>query len=110
MGSGLVGQRFAFHGYLPSKAEERTLAIKELEKRAQKDDAAQAFIETPYRNRAMLDSLMQACRTDTWLTVACDLTLTSEFLRTGRIEEWQRQARPNLDRRPSVFVLWREKG
>jgi 16S rRNA (cytidine1402-2'-O)-methyltransferase len=108
MGSGLVGQRFAFHGYLPSKPDERSQAIKGLETRAQKDNAAQAFIETPYRNRAMLDSLLQTCRGDTWLTLACDLTLTSEFLQSRRVDEWRKHAKPDLDRRPCVFVLWRE--
>lgn len=108
MGSGLVGQRFTFHGYLPSKAEERGQAIKDLEKRAEKDDAAQAFIETPYRNLALYHGLLLACRPDTWLTLACDLSLDSEQLRTRRIEEWQRQPPPEIDRRPTVFVLWRE--
>jgi 16S rRNA (cytidine1402-2'-O)-methyltransferase len=108
MGSGLVGQRFAFHGYLPSKADERAMALKKLEKRAQLDDAAQAFIETPYRNRAMLDSILHACQGDTWLTLACDLTLASEFLCSRDISTWLRQPSPPLEKRPCVFLLWRE--
>jgi len=108
MGSGLVGQRFAFHGYLPAKAEDRSKALKELERRAEWEDAAQAFIETPYRNPAMLEALLTACREDTWLTLACDLTLESEFVATKPIGDW-RTTPPELNRRPCVFLLYRQR-
>jgi len=107
MGSGLVGQRFAFHGYLPVKPDERAKALRELEKRSQKEDAAQVFIETPYRNRAMLESLLTACRDDTLLTLACDLTLESEYLATRSIAQW-RKIEPQIERRPCVFLLWQQ--
>jgi len=108
MGSGLVGQRFAFHGYLPAKEDERMRAIQELEKRAEREDAAQVFIETPYRNPAMLDSLLRHGKPDTWLTLACDLTLASEFLVSKPLGDW-RGSHPDLQRRPCVFVLWRAR-
>lgn len=108
MGSGLVGQRFAFHGYLPAKPEERAKALRDLERRAEKEDAAQAFIETPYRNRAMLETILAVCRDDTLLTLACDLTLDSEILLTRSLEHW-RKAPPETDRRPCVFLLWRRR-
>jgi 16S rRNA (cytidine1402-2'-O)-methyltransferase len=108
MGSGLVGQRFAFHGYLPAKPEERAKALRELEKRAEREDAVQVFIETPYRNRAMLESLLAACRSDTWLALAWDLTTETEGMFTRRLEEWRRQGLPEIDRRPCVFLLWRQ--
>jgi 16S rRNA (cytidine1402-2'-O)-methyltransferase len=108
MGSGLVGQRFAFHGYLPAKPDERIQALRELEKRAEREDAAQVFIETPYRNRAMLESILSACRGDTWLTLAWDLTTDAEGLATRRVEEW-RASPPDIDRRPCVFLLWRQR-
>ena len=108
MGSGLVGQRFAFHGYLPAKAEERTMALKELEKRAEREDAAQAFIETPYRNPAMLEAILAACRDDTWLTLACDLTLETEFVVSKRVAEWRGQA-PETAKRPCVFLIYRQR-
>jgi len=107
MGSGLVGQRFAFHGYLPAKPEERSKALKDLEKRAEKDDAAQAFIETPYRNTAMLETILAACRDDTWLCVACDLTLDSELVLSHRVADW-RGALPEIERRPCVFLIYRD--
>lgn len=106
MASGLVGQRFTFHGYLPAKPEERAKALKELEQRAGREDAAQAFIETPYRNNAMLEGILAACRDDTLVSVACDLTLASEFIATRTVAEW-RQAFPDLHKRPSVFLIWR---
>lgn len=108
MGSGLVGQRFAFHGYLPAKSEERSKVLKDLEKRAEKDDAAQAFIETPYRNTAMLESILSACRDDTWLCVACDLTLDSELVVSRRVSDWRNNL-PEVERRPCVFLIYRER-
>jgi 16S rRNA (cytidine1402-2'-O)-methyltransferase len=106
MASGLVGQRFAFHGYLPAKPDERAKALKELEKRATREDAAQAFIETPYRNPAMLETILAACQPDTLVTVACDLTLTTEYIITKTVETW-RKSLPELNKRPCVFLLWR---
>lgn len=108
MGSGLVGQRFTFHGYLPTKPEDRARALRELEKRAEKDDAAQAFIETPYRNSAMLEAILSACRDDTLVTVACDLTLESEYLITRPVADWRSTA-PDIQKRPTVFLLYRPK-
>jgi 16S rRNA (cytidine1402-2'-O)-methyltransferase len=108
MGSGLVGQRFAFHGYLPAKPDERARALRDLEKRAEQEDAAQVFIETPYRNRAMLDTLFAACRGDTWLGLAWDLTGDAEGVLSRRLDDW-RQAPPDIDRRPCVFLLWRQR-
>jgi len=106
MASGLVGQRFAFHGYLPVKPDERIKALKELEKRAERENAAQAFIETPYRNGAMLEGILAACQGDTLVSVACDLTLASEFIATRTAAQW-RKTLPDLNKRPCVFLIWR---
>ncbi|TCS70866.1 16S rRNA (cytidine1402-2'-O)-methyltransferase [Sulfuritortus calidifontis] len=108
MGSGLVGQRFSFHGYLPARPEERQQALRKLEIRAEQDDAAQVFIETPYRNMAMLESILAACRDDTWLCLACDLTLESELVQSRRVADWRGQL-PPIERRPCVFLLWRQR-
>lgn len=108
MGSGLVGQRFSFHGYLPAKPEDRARALRELEKKSEKEDAAQAFIETPYRNNAMLETLLASCRDDTLLTLACDLTLDSELLQTKPVAAWRGHT-PDLGKRPTVFLLYRSK-
>ena len=108
IGSGLVGQRFAFHGYLPAKAEERAQTLRDLERRAEKEDAAQAFIETPYRNDALLETLLSVCRDDTLLCIARDITLEDEYVATRRVADWRGQL-PDLRKRPAVFLLYRAK-
>ena len=105
MGSGLSGQNFAFHGYLPSKEELRQKRIRELEKDSRLEKRTQIFIETPYRNRQMLQTLVSACAANTRICVATDLSLASESIQTGRPAEWQRRGWPDIDRRPSVFLL-----
>ena len=104
MASGLEGQRFAFCGYLPREAAARTRRIRELERRSRTARETQIFIETPYRNDALLGALIEACAPDTRLCVAADLTLESELIVTRRVGEWRR-VRPALLRRPAVFLL-----
>ncbi len=106
MGSGLVGQRFTFHGYLPAKPEERANALKALEKRSEQDDATQIFIETPYRNRALLETILLACRGDTWLSIGCGLTTAGELVATHQVAEWRRRAF-EIERSPCVFLIHR---
>ena len=104
MASGMSGQRFAFHGYLPVDRMERARQLKELEARA--SDETQIFIETPYRNDAMLSALLEHCRGDTLLCIAVDLTLPAEFVTTRTLSEWKKKP-PALDRRLAVFLLSR---
>jgi 16S rRNA (cytidine1402-2'-O)-methyltransferase len=104
MASGLEGQRFAFCGYLPRDAAERARRIRELEQRSRKEKETEIFIETPYRNEALLASLLQACAPQTRLCVAADLTLDSQFVQTKTIGEWRR-AGAAIGRRPAVFLL-----
>lgn len=105
MGSGLEGQRFAFHGYLPAREPERSRRITELERDSMKLDQTQIFIETPYRNMAMFDALLAAARASSRLCVASDLTLPTEMIRTRTIGDWRGAERPALDKRPTVFLL-----
>lgn len=105
MGSGLSGQNFAFHGYLPVKEEERLKKLRDLEKDSRQERRAQIFIETPYRNRQMLETLLKACAPGTRICVATNLTLASESIATHTCEEWRRRPQPELDRRPTVFLL-----
>lgn len=105
MASGLNGQHFAFHGYLPAREPERSKRIAELEKESRHKHQTQLFIETPYRNTALLDALLAACHPETLLSLASDLTLASESVTTRRIGDWRQLPRPNLDRRPTVFLL-----
>ncbi len=106
MASGLNGQRFAFHGYLPRAPESRARKLGEVERASARDDATQIFIETPYRNSALLASIFDICRPDTMLCVATDITLASESIVTRAIAAWKATP-PAIDRRPTVFLLYR---
>ncbi|MGH8744243.1 MAG: SAM-dependent methyltransferase, partial [Burkholderiales bacterium] len=88
MASGLNGQRFVFHGYLPVNADERRINITQLEKNSKAFDQTQIFIEAPYRNQKLLQSLIETCRDNTWLSLATDITLPGESISTRRIGEW----------------------
>ncbi|MEW6689479.1 MAG: SAM-dependent methyltransferase [Pseudomonadota bacterium] len=104
MASGLEGQRFAFCGYLPREAEARKKRIKELEARSRKERETQIFIETPYRNDAMLASLLEVLAPRTLLCVASDLTLKTEEVKTKPVGQW-RAAHHAIGKRPTVFLF-----
>ncbi len=105
MASGMNGQRFTFHGYLPVERSERVQRLKALE--AQAGGVTQIFIETPYRNVVLLEALLEHCRGDTLLSIAADLTLPTQTVATRTISEWKKKP-PALDRRLAVFLLYRE--
>jgi 16S rRNA (cytidine1402-2'-O)-methyltransferase len=105
MASGLNGQCFAFHGYLPIEDMERNKAIAALETESAKRKQTQLFIETPYRNEKMFGALLAHCRPKTLLCVATDLTLPGESIRTRTIAQWKSEPRPQLNKRPSLFLL-----
>jgi 16S rRNA (cytidine1402-2'-O)-methyltransferase len=105
MGSGLEGQRFAFHGYLPAREPERGRCIVALEDESARNRQTQIFIETPYRNSSLFKALLANCRLKTRLCLATDLSLPGERIATRRMSDWQRGAAPDLDRRPTVFLL-----
>lgn len=104
MASGLEGQRFAFCGYLPREPEERKRRIKELEARSRRERETQIFIETPYRNDALLASLLEVLSEKTLLCVATDLTLSTEKIQTQSVSHW-RGAHHTIGKRPTVFLL-----
>ncbi len=101
--SGLNGQNFTFNGYLPVRPTEREATLKALEKKS-REGKAQIFMETPYRNQRMLDSILSVCGNDTLLCIATDITLPGENIRTMTISEWRRNV-PTINDRPTVFVL-----
>lgn len=109
MGSGLNGQSFAFNGYLPTDAAQRVKRIKELEDRSRKEQQTQLFIETPYRNAAMLDALLQTCQPSSLICVATDLSLDSESIQTHTAAQWkkriQAQQAPAFHKKPTVFLF-----
>ncbi|GJI90350.1 SAM-dependent methyltransferase [Duganella hordei] len=105
MASGLNGQSFAFNGYLPTDAAQRAVRIKELEQRSRKEKQTQLFIETPYRNAAMLEALVTACAPGTLVCVATDLSLPSETIRTMTAAQWKTAKAPDFHKKPTVFLL-----
>lgn len=104
MASGFNGQNFAFHGYLPVKPNERQQSIKKIESNLRLSGQTQIFIETPYRNQSLFQSLLQHCNQSTGLCIAADLTLDTEYIRSKTISEWKKQ-NPEINKRPAVFLL-----
>lgn len=101
--SGLNGQNFTFHGYLPKEQSERKKKLKELEKR----EGAQIFIETPYRNNHLLEDILSTCAPETLLCVAMNVSGKSEMILTKSVGEWKKGELPSLDKQPTVFLLGR---
>ena len=105
MGSGMNGQSFAFHGYLPIRENERRKAITDLERESAKSSQTQIFMETPHRNKPLLEQLMQTCQPSTKLCIACYLTADDQFLKTQRIMEWKNGKLPDIEKKPCLFLL-----
>ncbi len=101
--SGMNGQNFTFNGYLPVKPAERAAKLRELEKKTN-EGFSQIFMETPYRNQVMLDSILEVCNQNILLCIAADITLPSEFILTMKIRDWKNEI-PDLKNRPVIFVL-----
>ncbi|KAA9331519.1 SAM-dependent methyltransferase [Hymenobacter busanensis] len=104
MGSGLNGQSFAFHGYLPIERAKRAAAIKQLERTAVQQRQTQLFIETPYRNGQLLEDLLANLQPTTRLCIAANLTASDEFLRTDTVAGWRGKL-PELHKQPAVFLI-----
>ena len=105
MASGMNGQSFAFHGYLPVKADARADALRRLETDSRARRQAQLFIETPYRNEAMLGAIGSALQPGTLVCVAADLTLPSETIERCSAREWKKRDHARFAKRPALFVL-----
>lgn len=104
MASGFEGQRFSFCGYLPRDAAERERRIRELELRSRREKETVIFIETPYRNQALIDALLRVCADSTRLCLASDLTGVLESIKSRSVADWRRGP-PNAGRLPTVFLL-----
>ncbi|MGH1335469.1 MAG: SAM-dependent methyltransferase [Aureispira sp.] len=105
MASGLNGQQFAFHGYLPIKNPNRKKALQDLERQSKKQRQTQIFIETPYRNDGLISDMLSALNGQTKLCVAADLTAPDAYIKTKTILNWKRQAPPRLHKRPAIFLI-----
>ncbi|MFO7872923.1 MAG: SAM-dependent methyltransferase [Bacteroidales bacterium] len=105
MASGMNGQQFCFHGYLPISKKERIKKIRELEEMSRQSGATQIFMETPFRNNAMMEDLIKSGRPDSKLCVAADLTMDSEYIKNQTIRKWASTQWPDLHKRPAIFLL-----
>jgi 16S rRNA (cytidine1402-2'-O)-methyltransferase len=105
MASGLNGQCFAFAGYLPVKPPERQQRLRMLEKQSAARHETQIFIETPYRNEALLHDILTVCRPDTRLCIAANLTQPDAFIKTACVGEWRNRPAPPVRKKPCVFLL-----
>ena len=105
MASGLNGQSFAFHGYLPIDPADRIRRIKALETRAYEERQTQLFIETPYRNQKLFDTLCQTLRPKTRICVAAGITTEAEWIHTHTVMEWKRQQLPDFSKTPAIFLI-----
>ncbi|MBA3648593.1 MAG: SAM-dependent methyltransferase [Chitinophagales bacterium] len=107
MASGLNGQHFSFHGYLPIPTFERKQKLKKLEEESVKKKQTQIFMETPYRNNALLQDVLETCMETILLCLASDITLPSEKIFTQTIKEWKNKI-PDLKNKPSIFLIGTE--
>ena len=107
MASGMNGQSFTFHGYLPIDKKERKQELKQLERISSEKNQAQIFIETPYRNMKFLEDLIQSLHSSTRICVACDLSLESEFIKTATASEWK-NIKADLHKRPAIFIIQKD--
>ena len=104
MSSGLNGQNFAFNGYLPVDKSDKKSAIKDFERLSKSKNQSQIFIETPYRNNALFDDLKQNLHPQTYLCIAADITLGTEFIKTLKIKDWK-SVPVDLHKRPAIFIF-----
>ncbi len=105
MASGMNGQHFEFNGYLPIDNGEKIKAINELELESFRKKSTQIFIETPYRNNQLIETVLKTCKPNTLLCIAADLSGEAEFIRTRTIEDWRKNV-PDIHKRPAIFLVY----
>lgn len=105
MGSGFNGQSFAFNGYLPVEVPQRIKALKKLENKVWNDDQTQLFIETPYRNAKMFETIVNNLKPQTKLCVAAGITCPEEYIKTKTVAQWKKEKLPDLGKIPAIFLI-----
>lgn len=105
MASGMNGQKFTFHGYLPHKKELLSGKIRELEKTSNREKSAEIFIETPYRNEGMFDQLINTCSGETYLCIAADINGPTEYVKKKKMSFWKQNGFPLGKKIPAIFIL-----
>lgn len=106
MGAGFNGQSFTFHGYIPVQKNLRSKKLKQMETNARKWKQTQIFIETPFRNNQMYESILVSCQSNTRLCIASNLTAVDEYIKTKTIREWQQEENIDLHKKPTVFLIF----
>ena len=104
MASGMNGQQFQFVGYLPIDNNERINAIRELETESKKKNSTQLFIETPYRNNQLLETLLKTCKPSTRICIAAELTSANEYIKTKMVSDWKNE-KLDFHKKPVIFLL-----
>lgn len=107
MGSGFNGQSFAFNGYLPVEVPQRIKVLKKLEQKVQNENQTQLFIETPYRNAQLFDTVIKCCRPETKLCVAAGITTDQEFIKTKTVAQWKKDGLPEMKKVPAIFAIYK---
>ena len=107
MASGFNGQNFSFNGYLPVKNAEREQKIRQLENKVYKEDQTQLFIETPYRNQKMFETILKTCKDQTKLCIAAQITTKDEFIKTKIIAQWKKEKALSIEKVPAIFLLYK---
>lgn len=105
MASGMNGQTFTFHGYLPNKKEQLSRKLKEIEKSVLRNKSAEIFIETPYRNDAIFNEIIKTCSPNISLCIAADITGKNEYIKTKKLKTWKKTGLPLKDKQPAIFIL-----
>jgi len=105
MASGLHGQSFAFHGYLPTDKTALVDKIRKLENISAQNTQTQLFIETPYRNNQLFEILLKTCKSETQLCIACNISGKDEYIKTRTIAQWKNSPPPQLHKKPTVFAI-----
>lgn len=105
MASGMNGQSFTFHGYLPIDNAVRDKKIRQIEQQSTTDHSTHIFIETPYRNQQLVQSILKNCKGDTKFCIAVDLTSSTESIKTKSVNDWKKDVPTDLHKRPAIFCL-----
>ncbi len=105
MASGMNGQHFAFVGYLSPKRNELAKGLRKLEQQTRRNNQTQIFIETPYRNKNVIETALHVLAPETYFCVAADISLPTEFIKTKKIKDWRKTKLPDLHKRPAIFLI-----
>ena len=105
MASGLCGQKFAFHGYLPTDKTDLAATVRKLEQQSRMERQTQIFMETPYRNMQLMEIILKHCHAETLLCIACNISGNDEYIKTKTVEMWKKATFPQLHKKPTVFAI-----